>query len=772
MITGRHSDSNVSSLDNPVFESDTGESCRQNMHTQAPRSILKKTPSAVHGNVRASEADQEMKQSNVAFARRLTYSQEHEQGEMTRDLRSMAMSIGDDDFGLIDQSDRHSQGSVQYRREESFGQDDSVNLVQIERVGSGRVQPPSFLNSTDRGIGDLDRRLETLLTSGSEILEKSREMMNRTSVADLVKDESMTSAKAVSTYMGDNRTIDKDRIEHEKNRRMSHSQERNRMQSTRMDSDRRLQEFSAQKERQELPKLDVSDRVKRADRAMNTSDRVKSRYDSNEGMDSYTESNGSRSAIDAIDLQVEQLMRLRQRLDESKKSSVQTEPLDLRKPVSANDMKVSRESLHQLDARMDLPPYNRYSVFQKEGMNDLRYRENIERPTGDPPKRQILGQEAVRNLETQREYDTTGGRQSYKSNYYTRPVEQKYIDPVKGDRNNQIDINYETEGTGIRDLRETTERKYPSDEQSDAMKEERLLLESRKRKEALLKERERILVENKRKLREREVQLENNDQERRTLTDRYDQLLQEKEKDIEKRRKEYKERKAHIEQRELQLVDEVENRRQNLIKVERGLQKKEHEFDTTEQRNLVDSRVKNVSSEKDQFITSEGTTSVEARDNIARNTVISESTNTDSISQYMPFSFPKITVFSGEEPRPKSESSFEEWTYEVRCLRKDKMYSEATIGQAIRKSLKGQAKKVLLPMGSDATVDQIIQRLGGVFGNVATPMSILQEFYTVYQKQDETVASWGLRLEEILQRAIDKGHVRLADRDVLLRDKF
>ena len=236
--------------------------------------------------------------------------------------------------------------------------------------------------------------------------------------------------------------------------------------------------------------------------------------------------------------------------------------------------------------------------------------------------------------------------------------------------------------------------------------------------------------------------------------------------------KEYKERKAHIEQRELQLVDEDENRRQNLIKVERGLQKKEHELDTTEQRNLVDSRVKNVSSEKDQLITSEGTTSVEARHNIARNTVISESTNTDSISQYTPFSFPKITVFSGEEPRPKRESSFEEWTYEVRCLRKDKMYSEATIGQAIRKSLKGQAKKVLLPMGSDATVDQIIQRLEGVFGNVATPMSILQEFYSVYQKQGETVASWGLRLEEILQRAIDKGQVRLADRDVLLRDKF
>ena len=147
------------------------------------------------------------------------------------------------------------------------------------------------------------------------------------------------------------------------------------------------------------------------------------------------------------------------------------------------------------------------------------YRENIEKPIGEPQERLILRQVAFRNLETQRKYDTTGGRQSDKSNYYTRPLEQKYCDPVKRDRNNLIDINYETEGARIRELRQTTERKFPSDEQSDAMKEERLLLEGRKRKEALLKERERILLENERKLNEQEVQLENNEQERRTLTD-------------------------------------------------------------------------------------------------------------------------------------------------------------------------------------------------------------------------------------------------------------
>ena len=93
---------------------------------------------------------------------------------------------------------------------------------------------------------------------------------------------------------------------------------------------------------------------------------------------------------------------------------------------------------------------------------------------------------------------------------------------------------------------------------------------------------------------------------------------------------EYKERKAHIEQRELQLVNEDESRRLNLIKVEQGLQEKEHQLNTIEQKNLVENRAKNVSTETDQLITPEGATSVEARGNVGRNTVISESTQTPS----------------------------------------------------------------------------------------------------------------------------------------------
>ena len=88
--------------------------------------------------------------------------------------------------------------------------------------------------------------------------------------------------------------------------------------------------------------------------------------------------------------------------------------------------------------------------------------------------------------------------------------------------------------------------------------------------------------------------------------------------------------------------------------------------------------------------------------------------------------FPKFTPFSGEDPKPKGEASYEEWRYEVNCIQRDKMYSKYVIGQAIRKSLRGQAKRVLLPSGVTATIEDIMDRLESVFGNIATGMSTLQ----------------------------------------------
>ena len=146
--------------------------------------------------------------------------------------------------------------------------------------------------------------------------------------------------------------------------------------------------------------------------------------------------------------------------------------------------------------------------------------------------------------------------------------------------------------------------------------------------------------------------------------------------------------------------------------------------------------------------------------------------SSDQTSYGNKFSFPKFTAFSGEEPRPKTEASYEEWRFEVKCLIEEGEYSEHVIAQAIRKSLRGWAKRELASLGVSPSVEMMLNRLENAFGNVASGQSLLQEFYSTSQKQDEIAVAWGLRLEEILQKASEKGLVRAEDKDEMLRNKF
>ena len=132
---------------------------------------------------------------------------------------------------------------------------------------------------------------------------------------------------------------------------------------------------------------------------------------------------------------------------------------------------------------------------------------------------------------------------------------------------------------------------------------------------------------------------------------------------------------------------------------------------------------------------------------------------------------PSIGKFSGADPVPKSESCFEDWKLEVESIIEMKVYHDISIAQAIRKSLTGQARSVLQAMGPKAKPEQMISRLESIFGNVASGEAVLQEFYTAEQRQDESTVDWGLRLENVLQRAIEKNHVT-GDKNEMLKSKF
>ena len=87
--------------------------------------------------------------------------------------------------------------------------------------------------------------------------------------------------------------------------------------------------------------------------------------------------------------------------------------------------------------------------------------------------------------------------------------------------------------------------------------------------------------------------------------------------------------------------------------------------------------------------------------------------------------------------------------------------------------LSGQARKVIFTLGAEATICQIKEKLESVFGNVFSDECILQEFYTASKKAGESVTLWGIRIEEILQKAVQKVHAVTADKkDKMLKERF
>ena len=141
-------------------------------------------------------------------------------------------------------------------------------------------------------------------------------------------------------------------------------------------------------------------------------------------------------------------------------------------------------------------------------------------------------------------------------------------------------------------------------------------------------------------------------------------------------------------------------------------------------------------------------------------------------SDTLHFVKPYVTPFSGIDPVPKNESSFEDWRVEIRSLIESGEYSDYEVAQLIRNSLKLPAKKAVFTLGSSATSKDIIEKLQNVLGNVASGESVLTGFYTSAQKSDESVTMWGMRLEEIVQRGIEKGQIEVEKRDEMLRTRF
>ena len=135
--------------------------------------------------------------------------------------------------------------------------------------------------------------------------------------------------------------------------------------------------------------------------------------------------------------------------------------------------------------------------------------------------------------------------------------------------------------------------------------------------------------------------------------------------------------------------------------------------------------------------------------------------------------FPKISPFSGDEPVPKGEVSYREWRYDVQCLFADPESTlQSSVLAAIKRSLKGTAKTLLIPLGEKATIKQIMEKLELFFDDISTNEMIMQELFNAYQKPNESVTSFGCRLETLLMSAVEHGFLELNAKNDMLRHKF
>ena len=83
--------------------------------------------------------------------------------------------------------------------------------------------------------------------------------------------------------------------------------------------------------------------------------------------------------------------------------------------------------------------------------------------------------------------------------------------------------------------------------------------------------------------------------------------------------------------------------------------------------------------------------------------------NLDNIFQVPNTSFvaslyhlPKLPFFSGSEEMQIGETTYEIWSFEVKCGQKSPYIQEYVLLQSIRNSLKGYARSMLVPLGENA----------------------------------------------------------------------
>ncbi|KAH3889148.1 hypothetical protein DPMN_013198 [Dreissena polymorpha] len=123
-------------------------------------------------------------------------------------------------------------------------------------------------------------------------------------------------------------------------------------------------------------------------------------------------------------------------------------------------------------------------------------------------------------------------------------------------------------------------------------------------------------------------------------------------------------------------------------------------------------------------------------------------------------------------PKFSDPNQFNEWKVEIESILESNIYHKEILRQAIRNAISGKPRKVLTTLRPTATSEEILQTLESNYGDIKSGEKIMEEYYNAQQEKDEDISAWGIRLEEIIQKAINRGEIQTCRKERMLKTRF
>ena len=111
---------------------------------------------------------------------------------------------------------------------------------------------------------------------------------------------------------------------------------------------------------------------------------------------------------------------------------------------------------------------------------------------------------------------------------------------------------------------------------------------------------------------------------------------------------------------------------------------------------------------------------------------------------------PGLPLFSGSEPTPREEGTYDQWKFQVNGMRSS--CTESAVRSALITSVRGEASELIGFVGFGTPMGAILEAMDKRFGKRSTTNRLQQEFFQLQQEKGERIQHFASRLERSFRK--------------------